>query len=192
MKEVVKKGGGMNLANYLTVTRMVLIPILVVVLIFPFKYRDLTGAVIFLAAALTDLFDGYIARRRGYVTRLGRILDPIADKLLISSALISLVALGRAPAWMVVIILGREFAISGLRSVAISEGIDLSPSFLGKSKMTAQGATIFVLILGEETLGYLYVLGMVGLWMVMMLSIVSALDYVIKFTRAISKIPQNG
>ncbi|MCD6452035.1 MAG: CDP-diacylglycerol--glycerol-3-phosphate 3-phosphatidyltransferase [Acidobacteria bacterium] len=182
----------MNLANYLTISRMVLIPILVIVLVSPFKYRDLIGSIIFLTAALTDLFDGYIARKRGYVTRLGKILDPIADKLLISSALIPLVALGRAPSWMVVVILGREFAISGLRNVAISEGIDLSPSFLGKSKMTAQGATIFILILGEKILGPLFLLGIIGLWIVVALSLISAFDYVIKFSKEISKLPQNG
>ena len=114
----------MNLPNSLTLARIFLVPIVVAVLLTKeIRTWAFWGASLFLAAALTDLLDGYLARRRKQVTTLGRLLDPIADKLLISAALVSLVQLKIAPAWMVVIILGREFAVSGLRSIAAHEGL---------------------------------------------------------------------
>ena len=108
----------------------------------------LIAAAIFLAASMTDLLDGYLARKRGQVTTLGTLLDPVADKLLISSAFISLVQLQVVPAWMVVIIVGREFAVTGLRSIASAQGFTIDASELGKMKMVTQVATITLLILG--------------------------------------------
>lgn len=142
----------MNLPNALTLLRIFIVPLLVVVLLTPFSEnwfgvpRHILGVLMFLAAALTDYLDGQIARRRGQVTRLGQLLDPIADKLLISAALISLVENQLAPAWAVVIIVGREFAVTGLRSIAAVEGLVIAASRMGKFKMLAQVATIALLI----------------------------------------------
>src|SRR2546422_10452825 len=126
--------------------RIFLVPFLVAVLLT--KYNVLVAALIFLVAALTDLLDGYIARKRGQVTTLGILLDPVADKLLISSAFISLVQLQYVPAWMVVIIIGREFAVSGLRSIASAQGFMIDASELGKMKMVTQVTAITLLIVG--------------------------------------------
>ena len=111
-----------NVPNSLTLLRIFLVPFLVVVLLTKFYGREYVGLTIFLVAAVTDFFDGWIARRSNKITRLGALLDPIADKLLMSAAFISLVELGLARAWMVVIIIGREFAVSGLRSIAAQQG----------------------------------------------------------------------
>ena len=142
----------MNLPNALTLLRIFIVPLLVVVLLTPFSEswfgvpRHILGVLMFLAAALTDYLDGQIARRRGQVTRLGQLLDPIADKLLISAALISLVENQLAPAWAVVIIIGREFAVTGLRSIAAVDGVVIAASRLGKFKMLTQVITITLLI----------------------------------------------
>ena len=141
-----------NLPNALTLLRIFIVPLLVVVLLTPFSEnwfgvpRHLLGVGMFLGAALTDYLDGHIARRRKQVTRLGQLLDPIADKLLISAALISLVENQLAPAWAVVIIIGREFAVTGLRSIAAVEGMVIAASKMGKFKMLAQVVTVALLI----------------------------------------------
>ena len=131
----------MNLPNSLTLSRIFLVPVFLTVLLSGDFELTLGGLVmnedwlalaIFLSAAATDFLDGYIARSRGEVTTLGKLLDPIADKLLISAAFISLVELDRVPAWVVVVIVGREFAVSGLRYIALTEGIAISASGLGK------------------------------------------------------------
>lgn len=143
----------MNLPNALTLSRIFIVPLLVVVLLTPFSEnwlgvpRYLFGVAIFLAAALTDYLDGRIARSRNQVSRLGQMLDPIADKLLISAALISLVENHLAPAWAVVIIVGREFAVTGLRSIAASDGVVIGASNIGKFKMWTQVITVALLIL---------------------------------------------
>jgi CDP-diacylglycerol--glycerol-3-phosphate 3-phosphatidyltransferase len=142
-----------NLPNALTLSRIFIVPLLVVVLLTPVSENWLgvpqyiLGVAIFVAAALTDYFDGKIARRRHQVSKLGKLLDPIADKLLISAALISLVENHLAPAWAVVIIVGREFAVTGLRSIAATEGVIISASRMGKFKMVAQVVTVGLLIL---------------------------------------------
>jgi CDP-diacylglycerol--glycerol-3-phosphate 3-phosphatidyltransferase len=141
-----------NLPNYLTLARIVLVPLLVVILLTPFaeqwfgisSYALAIG--IFLAASLTDILDGHIARRRNQVSNFGKLLDPIADKLLVSAALIVLVEKHLAPAWAVVVILGREFIITGLRSVAASEGIVIAAQKIGKVKMWAQCVAIVALL----------------------------------------------
>ena len=142
----------MNLPNYITLGRIVVVPLLVVVLLTPEADRwfGISGyalaIVIFLIAALTDIVDGQIARRRNQVSTLGKFLDPIADKLLISAALIVLVEKHLAPSWVVVIIIGREFIITGLRSVAASEGVIIQAQNLGKLKMWAQCVAIVALL----------------------------------------------
>jgi CDP-diacylglycerol--glycerol-3-phosphate 3-phosphatidyltransferase len=183
----------MNLPNSLTIARMFLVPLLVVVLLTEFAGRqifgvpkELVGAAIFALASLTDWLDGYLARRRRQVTWLGQMLDPIADKLLTSAAFISLVQLNLAPAWMVAIIIGREFAITALRSLAYSKGITIPASPLGKIKMASQVIAILLLILGWGPLPWLAPIGYVALWVVMIAAIVSAADYYRRFQRLLN------
>ena len=173
-----------NLPNALTLFRIFLVPFLVVVLLTKFTAREFVGLAIFLVAAITDFFDGYFARRYNKITRLGALLDPIADKLLMSAAFISLVEMDpkHVPAWMVVIIIGREFAVSGLRSIAAQQGVDIPASPLGKGKLISQVIAISLLILGYE-LGELQLTGTIALWAVMLFALASAIDYFIKFTK---------
>ncbi len=174
----------MNLPNSLTLARIFLVPFVVVVLLTrPTHIQTwaIWGVSLFLGAALTDLLDGYLARRRKQITTLGRLLDPIADKLLISSALISLVQLGIAPAWMVAVILGREFAVSGLRSIAASEGFQIGVSTLGKGKMVLQVAAVTGLILGQAHHGWIMLTARILLWAVVLLALVSMVQYFVEF-----------
>jgi CDP-diacylglycerol---glycerol-3-phosphate 3-phosphatidyltransferase len=175
-----------NLPNSLTLLRIFMVPFLVVVLLTKFDGREFVGLAIFLFAAITDFFDGWIARRRNQTTRLGALLDPIADKLLMSAAFISLVEIdpSHVPAWMVVIIIGREFAVSGLRSIAAQQGVTIAASSLGKGKMVSQVVAISLLILGYE-LGQFRVIGTVALWAVVLFALASGVDYFVKFARAI-------
>ena len=175
--------GNWTLPNALTAFRIFLVPILVVFLLTDYR---LVGVSVFIIASLTDWFDGYLARTRKQITTLGQFLDPIADKLLVSAAFISLVELGLAPAWMVVIIIGRELAISGLRPIAAGHGITISSSALGKYKTTVQMVTVILLLLGPAYLGGSFMIGEifvgeVGLWMVVVLSLVSAAQYFLGF-----------
>ena len=177
-----------NLPNSLTLTRIFLVPLLVVVLLTKFEGRqilgvpkDLVGAAIFALASLTDWLDGYLARRRQQVTALGQMMDPIADKLLTAAAFISLVQMGLAPAWIVAVIIGREFAVTGLRSYAYARGVSIPASPLGKIKMVAQVIAILLLILGAEFIQELFVLGKIGLWVVVVVAVASAADYYRRF-----------
>ena len=183
----------MNLPNTLTLVRMFLVPLLVVVLLTEFEGhlifgmpKELVGAAIFGLASVTDWLDGYLARRRRQVTWLGQILDPIADKLLTSAAFISLVQLDLAPAWMVALIIGREFAITGLRSLAYTKGITMPASPLGKIKMASQVTAILLLILGWRPLPWLAPIGYVALWVVMITAVVSAVDYYRRFQQLLN------
>jgi CDP-diacylglycerol--glycerol-3-phosphate 3-phosphatidyltransferase len=183
----------MNLPNTLTLVRMFLVPLLVVVLLTEFEGRrilgvskELVGAAIFAIASITDWLDGYLARRRRQVTWLGQMLDPIADKLLTCFAFISLVQLGLAEAWMVALIIGREFAITALRSLAYTKGITIPASRLGKIKMVSQVTAILLLILGGGPLPWLAPIGQVALWVVMIAAIVSAADYYRRFQNMLS------
>lgn len=147
----------MNLPNYLTLARILIVPLLVVVLLTPVSeaWFGISGyaiaIVIFLAASLTDILDGHLARRRNQVSTLGKFLDPIADKLLVSAALIVLVEKHLAPSWAVVIILGREFVVTGLRSVAAADGIIIHAQTSGKIKMWAQCVAIVALLVAAAT-----------------------------------------
>jgi CDP-diacylglycerol--glycerol-3-phosphate 3-phosphatidyltransferase len=177
-----------NLPNTLTLVRIFLVPLLVVVLLTEFEGRrilgiqkELVGAAIFGLASLTDWLDGYLARRRRQVTWLGQVLDPIADKLLTCFAFISLVQLDLASAWMVALIIGREFAITALRSLAYTKGIIIPASPLGKIKMASQVTAILLLILGGGPMPALKPLGQVALWVVMLAAVISAADYYRRF-----------
>src|SRR6476619_1971393 len=172
----------MNLPNSLTVARIFLVPLLVVGLLTKFEGRqifgvpkEIVGAAIFALASLTDWADGYLARRRKQITPLGQVIDPLADKLLISAALLSLVQMDLAPAWMVWVILGREFAVQTLRSLAYSRGVAIPASPLGKIKMVAQVVAILALILahgpnvglhGTARWSPMFLLGQAALWVV--------------------------
>ncbi|MFQ5701367.1 MAG: CDP-diacylglycerol--glycerol-3-phosphate 3-phosphatidyltransferase [Acidobacteriota bacterium] len=180
----------LNLPNSLTLFRIFLVPILVVILLTKFEGKELWGVAVFLVASLTDILDGYLARKRDEVTTLGKLLDPVADKLLISAAFISLVEMGLAPAWMVVIIIGREFAVMGLRSVASAQQITISASRWGKYKMVSQVVAISFLILGDHPWSpatmmgtRVRTIGIFFLWIVVIAAVVSAVDYFIRFAR---------
>jgi CDP-diacylglycerol---glycerol-3-phosphate 3-phosphatidyltransferase len=182
----------MNLPNVLTLSRIFAVPLLVVVLLTRVYNpgREVVGfsiyfaTIIFLGASITDYFDGYLARKRQQITTLGMLLDPVADKLLISAAFISLVELKWVPAWMVVIIIGREFAISGLRSIASSEGFTIDASELGKIKMVMQVVAITIIILRNQ-FTWLAPFSVVALWLVVIFALVSAIDYFRKFWKKV-------
>src|SRR5512134_1783839 len=186
----------MNLPNSLTAVRIFLVPLLVVVLLTKFEGRlifgvrkELIGAAIFGLASLTDWADGYLARRRKQITTLGQLMDPLADKLLITAALVSLVQMDLAPAWMVAVILGREFAVTVLRSIAYARGVTISASPLGKFKMASQVVAILLLILGHDHLQQFFILGKVALWVAVITAVVSALDYYRRFNHVLSGRP---
>lgn len=179
----------MNFPNALTLLRIFFVPVLIVVLLtrtpnvdwfgFPMHF-DFWGVLILLLAAATDWADGYFARRHLQVTTLGILLDPIADKLLISAAFISLVAMQLVPAWMVVIIIGREFTVLGLRNIASAEGFTISASALGKTKMVLQVCAVAVLITGARHPS-LKPVALVLLWLVVISAVVSAAQYFLRF-----------
>lgn len=186
----------MNLPNTLSLARIFLVPVLVSVLLTKFEGRvvlgwpvELVAAAIFGIASLTDWLDGYLARRRQQVTPLGQILDPLADKLLISATLISLVQLDLVQSWMVAVIIGREIAVTGLRNLAYARGVTMPASGLGKLKMASQVTAILLLLLGWERLPALVVLGQGAMWVVLATAVVSALDYFQTFQRAMSARP---
>ena len=182
----------MNLPNALTMGRIFLVPLLVVVLLTKFEGRlifgvpkELVGAAIFGVAALTDVLDGYLARRRKQITTLGQLMDPLADKLLITAALVSLVQMDLAPAWMVAVILGREFAVTVLRSLAYGKGLVIPASPMGKIKMAAEVTAILALILGQEPhLHWLHPIGTIALWVAMLTATISGVDYYRRFARS--------
>jgi len=183
----------MNLPNSLTLLRIFFVPVLIVILLTRSPnvelfgvtmHFEVWGVMILLLAAATDWADGYLARRRFQVTTLGILLDPIADKLLISAAFISLVDMHLVKAWMVVIIIGREFTVLGLRNIASAEGFTIEASTLGKTKMVLQVCAVAVLIAGaghREGHPWLYLLSQVLLWLVVISALVSAAQYFLRF-----------
>jgi CDP-diacylglycerol--glycerol-3-phosphate 3-phosphatidyltransferase len=184
----------MNLPNLLTLLRIFFVPLLVAALVqdrMDFSLgsthvsHDLLALGIFLVASATDLLDGYLARRWKQVTTVGTLLDPIADKLLISAALIGLVQVQLVPAWVVVLIVGREFAVSGLRSIAASAGYTIRASELGKTKMVSQVVAVSLFLLGMHW-KVLAPWAMGWMWFVVAFAIISAADYFLKFWRKVS------
>ncbi len=177
-----------NLPNILTFLRILLVPILVVVLLTKFEGKEFVGLGLFLLAAVTDFLDGFIARRFGLVTSLGKLLDPAADKILTSAAFISLVELGRAPAWIVVTIIAREFAVSTLRSVAATQGLVIAASWSAKLKTFSQILAISLLIFYVQ-LGSWQQAGDVALLLALALSVYSGVEYAVKYTRTVLRGP---
>ena len=171
-----------NLPNSLTLFRVACIPVLVILLFFPNKLTSFLAALVFALASISDLLDGFLARRRQLVTTFGKFLDPLADKLIVSAALIMLIPLGRAPAWMVVVIVGRELAITGLRSMAVSEGKVISADELGKKKMVFQIVAILGLLLHYEYFSInFHAVGMFFLWLAVILTLWSGFNYFRRF-----------
>jgi len=161
--------------------RVAAIPVIVVLMYFPNRFCTFIAAVIFSAAAITDYFDGFLARQRGLVSNFGKVMDPVADKLLVSSAFIMLVFLGWVPAWMVCIIIGREIAVTGLRNIIAEKKEDLSASNLGKYKTGFQIAAIIPLMIHYPYLGVnLHAIGTFFLWGALVFTLWSGADYFIR------------
>ncbi|MBS1829364.1 MAG: CDP-diacylglycerol--glycerol-3-phosphate 3-phosphatidyltransferase [Acidobacteria bacterium] len=179
----------MNIPNSLTLLRIFFVPLLVAALVTDSRNIYLWGVsvaneqvalAIFLAAAFTDLMDGYLARRWKQITTVGTLLDPIADKLLVSSALVSLVQVRVIPGWMAILVIGREFAVTGLRGIAAASGITIKASDLGKTKMLAQVIAISLLMLSMNNRS-LMPYAMFWMWGVVVFGVVSAVQYFLKF-----------
>ncbi len=188
----------MNLPNSLSIMRICLVPLLVVVLLTTFEGRqilgvpvELVGAAIFGLASLTDWADGYLARRRKQVTPFGQFIDPLADKLLTLAAFVSLVQMDLAPAWMVAVILGRDFAVTALRSLSYARGVGIPASPLGKIKMVAQVVAILALILSHGRPEF-FVLGQAALWVAVLSALASAFDYFRRFNLFLAPRPADA
>lgn len=172
----------MNLANKLTMFRIILVPIFMFFLlakVFP-SYGQYVAAVIFIIASITDSLDGYIARSRNQITKFGKFMDPLADKLLVSAALISLIELDQLPAWIVFVIIAREFAITGLRVLAASEGITIAASWWGKIKTITQIIAIILLLVNNYPFSLLNIpLDKIAIYLAAIFTIISGIDYVL-------------
>ncbi len=178
-----------NVPNLITLTRILLIPVFVVLFATPDPDRSITAAIVFVVAAVTDLLDGYLARRSGQVTKLGKLLDPIADKLLVLSALILLVNVDRVSALVAILIIAREVAVTGIRAIAATEGMIIAAETTGKYKMALQVIAIVLLILEGTTfseLGNLHLAGIVTLYLSVVLGYVSGTQYVWSFWRQVA------
>ena len=178
----------LNLPNLLSIFRILLVPPLVVVLLTKFDGKEWWGLGLFLLAAVMDFFDGYLARRRQEVTRLGTLLDPAADKILVSAAYISLVELDPnvVPAWIVVVIICREFAVTALRSFASAEGLVIPAGLSGKIKTIVQIVSIALLIIYNQ-LGEFRHLAPISLWAAMLITAYSGIEYFVRFGKLILK-----
>lgn len=169
-------------ANLVTISRVVLIPLLVFFLFFEGRFASFIAAVVFIVASITDWLDGYLARKQHTVSAFGKFLDPLADKLLVMSAMIMLIPLERIPAWIVVVILAREIAITGLRGIASEEGIVIAASSLGKYKTGFQIAALIGLLFHYEYYGIdFHLIGTILLWIALALTVWSGYDYLKKF-----------
>jgi CDP-diacylglycerol--glycerol-3-phosphate 3-phosphatidyltransferase len=186
----------LNLPNILTMMRIAAIPLLAALLMSPSRNAGFWAAALFSAASITDWLDGYLARRMGIVTVFGKFLDPIADKLLVMAALIMILPFNRVPAWMVLVILGREIIITGLRGIASSEGIVIQASDLGKYKTIFQIVAIIGLVLHYDYSWFLGIphslltvnmhnVGMFFLWIATALTVWSGVDYLARFTKVL-------
>jgi CDP-diacylglycerol--glycerol-3-phosphate 3-phosphatidyltransferase len=182
-----------NLPNALTVGRILLVPILVTVLFTELPDKEWWGLGLFLAAALTDFLDGYLARRWKVVTPLGQLLDPAADKILIASAFVSLVEIDReiTQAWMVAIILAREFAVDALRNVAASQGVVLAASWSGKVKTVVQIVAVSLLIVHNQ-LGEFRHLAPISLWIAVGITLLSGVEYFVRYRRHLTSRRDGG
>jgi len=187
-----------NIPNILTMMRIAAIPLMVYLLLSGEREPSFWAAALFSAASFTDWLDGFIARKMGIVTVFGKFLDPIADKLVVMAALIMIIPLGRVPAWMVLVILGREIIITGLRGIASSEGIVIEASDLGKFKTIFQIVAIIALLLHYDyhwffssthpaLLANMHNVGMFYLWIAFFITVWSGADYLFRFIKIITR-----
>ncbi len=174
----------LNLPNLLTLLRILLVPVVVVALTTEVEYGSAIAAVVFVVAALTDGLDGYIARSRQAVTTFGKVMDPIADKLLIIAALMALVSLDRVAAWVAMLIIARELAVSGLRIAASQQGAVIPASRLGKVKTLTQSLAVLALIAAPDV-GAVWVQGLV--WTMLVATVISGADYFMSFRRRVDE-----
>jgi len=180
----IRWGDAVNLPIGITITRIVATPLLILFLISSSRVHALIAAAIFVAASFTDWLDGVVARRRNQVTTLGTLLDPIADKLLVAAALVSLLTIDKIAAWIVVVIIGRELAVTGLRAVAAGVGVIVPASRLAKWKTASQYMAITMLILEKGLISpTFHVVATVTLWAALALTVISAVDYFYRFFR---------
>jgi len=175
----------LSVPNILTFVRILCIPGLVIVILSEFRGQEYAAFGLFLLATLTDTLDGFWARRMKQITTLGQLLDPIADKLLIASVFICLVETGAVKAWMAVIIIGRELAVTGFRAIAASQGVAIPALFLGKVKMALETVVLAVILLGDQMPAGLARWGTAGLWLVIVVAVVSAAEYFIRYSRQV-------
>ena len=179
----------MNLPNKLTILRMCLVPVFVFLMLGPWALTNggrIAAGILFIAASLTDTLDGYLARKNNEITVFGKFMDPLADKLLVCSAMICLVDLKLMPGWIVIVIIAREFIISGYRLVAAEKGIGIAAGLWGKLKTVAQ--MIMVILLVFPFTGILHTLGLVFMWIALVLTIVSLVDYILKNRDVLSEV----
>ena len=169
-----------NAANAITVARILLIPVFVVLLVSDIPYGQYLAIAVFAVAAFTDKLDGYVARSRNQITTLGQFLDPLADKLLVSAALIALVGLDRLPAWVAMVIIAREFAVSALRVLGIDQGVSIPASPLGKAKTTSQVVCVILLMLGHGHVAWVHWLDVASIVVMVTLTLVSGVQYFVK------------
>ena len=176
----------MNLANKLTMLRILMIPVFIAVLVYS-KDRDIVyryiALGIFVMASATDALDGYVARKYNMITDFGKLMDPLADKILVSSALIILIELGNISSWIVSIVIAREFIISGIRLIATEKNIIIAASPLGKLKTVSQMLSVILMLLSIKTISFITDL---SIWIMCILSVVSLLDYIIKNKKVLS------
>ena len=168
--------------NSLTLFRVAAVPVIVILLLFPYRASTLVAALFFSVAAITDFLDGFLARQQGLTSNFGKVMDPIADKLLVSSAFIMLASLGWVPSWIVCAIIGREIAVTGLRNIVAQKGKDVSASSLGKYKTGFQIAAIIPLIIHFPYFSIDFqAIGLLFLWVALILTVWSGADYFFKF-----------
>jgi len=176
-----------NLPNSLTVLRMLAIPVIIMLMTWPGRFASFLAAITFLAAGMTDLLDGFLARRQRLVTRVGKFMDPLADKLLVSAALIMLIPLGRVEAWLVFIIIGREIAVTGLRAIAAAEGQVIAADRWGKLKTIVQMSALFALILHYPYAAIDFQqIGTVLIYLAAAITVASGVSYYLTFFHATS------
>ena len=178
MKKYLYRPEKSNLPNLLTIFRVLCIPLVIISLNFTGKLGSFIAALVFSIAFITDILDGFFARRYGAVTVLGKFLDPLADKILVSAIIIMLIPLGRVPVWMVILIIAREIAVTGLRTIAVNEGIVIQANLMGKYKTIFQSVAIIGLCLHYEYFGVdFHVVGMTFLWIALLLTMWSGMVY---------------
>lgn len=169
----------MNLPNKLTMFRVVLVPVFIAFMMAPIPYNRIWALIVFIVASLTDTADGYIARKYNLVTDFGKFMDPLADKLLVCSAMICLIDTGQLPSWIVIIIIGREFIISGFRLIAVDNGVVIAASMWGKAKTVSQMIMIILLLCNFPLFAF-RVLEQIAIYLALVLTVISLVDYLYK------------